>query len=149
DHISGGRVGWNIVTSQAAEAPNFGVREHLTHDLRYERAAEFVEVCMGLWDSWEDDAFIRDKATGRFTDLSKRHVLDHEGAHLSVRGPLNVPRSPQGYPLFVQAGASSAGMDFAARFAEMVFITPQTLEEAQAQYREIKGRVAAHGRDPA
>ena len=148
DFISGGRVGWNIVTSGPPEAPNFGRDEHYGDDVRYIRAAEFVEVCLGLWDSWEDDAFPRDKATGIFSDLSKMHVLAHEGEYFRVRGPLNIPRSPQGRPLLVQAGASPAGMDFAARFAEMVFVTPQTIDEARATYAKLKEGAARHGRDP-
>jgi FMN-dependent oxidoreductase (nitrilotriacetate monooxygenase family) len=149
DHISAGRAGWNIVTSgMAQEAFNFGRDEHYEHELRYERAAEFVEVCKSLWDSWEDDAFPRNAASGTFSDPEKLHVWAHEGAHFRVRGPLNIPRPPQGYPVLVQAGSSSTGIDFASRVAEMIFVTPLTLAEAQAGYREIKRRVAEHGRDP-
>jgi FMN-dependent oxidoreductase (nitrilotriacetate monooxygenase family) len=149
DHISGGRVGWNIVTSgMPQEAPNFGRLEHPPRELRYERAAEFVEVCMGLWDSWEDDAFPRNRETGQFLDLEAMHTLNHEGRFLSVRGPLNVPRSPQGYPLLVQAGASAEGTAFAARYAEMVFVTPQSLESGRSRYRELKEIAARQGRDP-
>ncbi|MDT3446857.1 NtaA/DmoA family FMN-dependent monooxygenase [Pseudofrankia sp. BMG5.37] len=148
DHMSGGRVGWNIVTSGPVEAPNFGLAEHFEHELRYERAAEFVEVCKGLWDSWEDDAFPRDKASGQFLLPAKVHTLDHDGPHLRVRGPLNVPRSPQGYPVFVQAGSSSTGTAFAARYAEMVFVTPQSVESARQRYQLIKSQVADAGRDP-
>jgi FMN-dependent oxidoreductase (nitrilotriacetate monooxygenase family) len=150
DHLSGGRAGWNIVTSgMAQEAFNFGRDEHYEHELRYERAAEFVDVCKGLWDSWEDDAFPRDVESAVFSDPKKLHVLAHEGAHFRVRGPLNVPRPPQGHPVLVQAGSSPTGIDFASRVAEMIFVTPQTLDEAQARYQEIKRRAAAHGRDPA
>jgi FMN-dependent oxidoreductase (nitrilotriacetate monooxygenase family) len=149
DHLSGGRVGWNIVTSgMDQEAWNFNREEHYAHELRYERAAEFVEVCQGLWDSWEDDAFPRDKASGLFSDPEKMHVLGHQGEHFSVRGPLNVPRSPQAYPVFAQAGASPTGTAFAARFAELVFATPQTIEEGRARYRTIKDLAATLGRDP-
>ena len=148
DHLSGGRAGWNIVTSAAIsrEDLNFGGAPNDPAE-RYERASEFVEICRGLWDSWDDDAFPRDRPSGIFSDMGKLHVLDHQGKHFSVRGPLNVPRSPQGYPVHVQAGASDAGRDFAARYAEMVFVTPQTLERAQAQYADTKARAAAHGRN--
>jgi FMN-dependent oxidoreductase (nitrilotriacetate monooxygenase family) len=112
------------------------------------RAAEFVEVCLGLWDSWEDDAFQRDVESGRYFDPAKMHRLEHSGEYFKVRGPLNIPRSPQGRPLLVQAGASAAGVDFAARFADMVFVTPQNLEDAQEKYRTIKEAAAAYGRDP-
>ncbi len=150
DHLSHGRAGWNIVTSGSTnrEEQNFGGAP-IEHDARYERAAEFVEVCRGLWDSWDDDAFPRDKASGIFSDMSKLHPLDHVGKYFSVRGPLNVPRCPQGYPVHVQAGQSEDGRDFAARYAEMAFVTPQSLAIAQAQYADTKERVAAHGRDPA
>jgi N-acetyl-S-(2-succino)cysteine monooxygenase len=149
DHISGGRVGWNIVTSgHSEEAPNFGRASHFEHDARYLRGGEFVEVCQGLWDSWEDDAFPRDRESGRFTDLDKLHTLGHEGEHFDVKGPLNVPRSPQGYPVMVQAGSSEAGKAFASRYAEVIFATPQTLESGQAIYGEMKERVAANERNP-
>jgi FMN-dependent oxidoreductase (nitrilotriacetate monooxygenase family) len=149
DFISGGRIGWNIVTSgMAQEAYNFGRDEHYADNVRYVRAAEFVEVCLGLWDSWEDDAFPRDKATGVFSDLSKMHVLDHAGEHFRVLGPLNVPRSPQARPLLVQAGASDTGVDFAARYADMVFVTPQSLEQARKTYTTLKEAAAGHGRNP-
>jgi len=149
DHMSGGRIGWNIVTSGIAEeAKNFGLDEHYEHELRYERATEFVELCMGLWDSWEDDAFVRDRESGTFLDPDKMHVLGHEGEHFKVKGPLNVPRMPQGYPLFVQAGASPTGQSFAARFAEMVFTGPLDVEMAREQYGRIKELAASHGRDP-
>ena len=103
DHLSGGRAGWNIVTSGTAmlEAANFGTAEHPEHELRYERASEFVEICRGLWDSWDDDAFVRDRESGIFSDMNKLHILNHHGKFFDVRGPLNVPRCPQGYPLHV------------------------------------------------
>ena len=150
DHLSGGRAGWNIVTSSSTnrEELNFGTAP-IAHEDRYRRAAEFVDVCRGLWDSWDDDAFPRDRQSGIFSDMTKLHVLDHEGEFFKVRGPLNVPRCPQGYPVHVQAGASDDGRDFAARYAEMVFVTPQALGLAQDQYADMKSRVAAHGRDPA
>ena len=150
DHLSGGRAGWNIVTSGTTmrEAENFGNAEHPEHDLRYERAAEFVEICKGLWDSWEDDAFVRDRESGIFSDMSKLHVLDHHGRFFDVRGPLNVPRPLQGYPVLVQAGSSTAGKSFAARYAEMMFVSPQALGRAQALYDEVKGDADRAGRDP-
>ena len=149
DHISGGRVGWNIVVSGARdEAPNFGFDEHFDHEVRYQRAEEFVEACKSLWDSWEDDAFPRDKESGIFLRPEKLHTLNHVGEFLKVKGPLNVPRSPQGYPVFVQAGSSPTGMKFAARHAEMAFVTPQTLAQAQQGYRTVKDLASAAGRDP-
>lgn len=149
DHISGGRSGWNLVTSSGqGEAQNFNLDEHVEHARRYARAAEFHDVVLGLWDSWEDDAFLRDKASGQYFDPDKLHPLNHRGEHFSVRGPLNVSRSPQGRPVVVQAGASPAGRDLAARTAEVIFVAHQTFDEAQAFYRDIKGRAAAYGRDP-
>ena len=150
DHLSHGRAGWNIVTSSSTnqEEPNFGGAP-LEHGERYERAAEFVEVCQGLWDSWDDDAFPRDRESGIYSDMSKLHALNHKGKYFSVRGPLNVPRCPQGRPVHVQAGASDSGRDFAARYAEMIFTTPQSLAIAQDQYADLKGRIAKAGRDPA
>jgi N-acetyl-S-(2-succino)cysteine monooxygenase len=149
DHLSNGRVGWNIVTSgMQQEAWNFGRAEHYEHELRYERAAEFVEVCKGLWDSWEDDAFPRDINSGLFFDPTKLHTLGHKGEHFDVRGPLNVPRPVQGYPVFVQAGASSTGTAFAARYAEMVFGTARTIDEGRLRMRAVKDQAATLGRDP-
>lgn len=149
DHLSAGRMGWNVVTSgMPEEAKNFNRDKHFDHEVRYERAAEFVEVCEGLWNSWDDDAFPRDKESGIFSIPEKMHVLDHEGEHFRVKGPLNVPRSPQGRPVLVQAGASPTGMAFAARIADMVFTTPQTIDEGVAMYRQIKEAVAQAGRDP-
>jgi FMN-dependent oxidoreductase (nitrilotriacetate monooxygenase family) len=149
DHISGGRSGWNLVTSSGqGEAQNFNLDEHVEHARRYARAAEFHDVVLGLWDSWEDDAFLRDKPSGQYFDPAKLHPLHHRGEHFSVRGPLNVSRSPQGRPVVVQAGASPAGRDLAARTAEVIFVAHQTFDEAQAFYRDIKGRAVAYGRDP-
>jgi FMN-dependent oxidoreductase (nitrilotriacetate monooxygenase family) len=149
DHLSGGRAGWNIVTSSSTnrEHLNFG-GEPIEHETRYERAAEFVEVCRGLWDSWEDDAFVRDRVSGIFSDMKKLHPLNHRGRYFTVAGPLNAPRPPQGWPVHVQAGASDTGRSFAARYGEMIFTTPQALPIAQAQYAEIKERAAGLGRDP-
>ncbi|WOD14937.1 LLM class flavin-dependent oxidoreductase [Paraburkholderia kirstenboschensis] len=149
DHISGGRAGWNLVTSSSAhEAKNFGFDEHLAHARRYERAVEFAEVADGLWDSWDDDAFLRDKDAGRYFDPEKRHVLDHRGEFFNVRGPLNVERSPQGKPVVVQAGSSDAGKALAARTAEVIFTAQQTLADAVEFYADVKGRMAQYGREP-
>src|SRR6266700_340027 len=149
DYLSGGRAGWNIVTSATeAEAKNFNRDKHMEHALRYERAREFVRVTTGLWDSWDDDAFIRDKASGIYVDPDKVHVLNHKDKHFSVRGPLNVARPVQGYPVLVQAGASEDGQDFAAQTAEVIFTAPPTLAEAQAFYAGIKARLVKYGRSP-
>jgi FMN-dependent oxidoreductase (nitrilotriacetate monooxygenase family) len=149
DHLSRGRAGWNIVTTSNTAAPeNFGGNA-LDHAQRYVRAAEFVEVVTALWDSMEDDAEVFDQASGRRYDLSKVHTIDHVGPAFRVRGPLNAARSPQGWPILVQAGSSADGMDFAARFAEAIFTAQLTLEDAQSFYADIKSRVAAVGRDPA
>jgi FMN-dependent oxidoreductase (nitrilotriacetate monooxygenase family) len=149
DHLSGGRAGWNLVTSSGnGEAHNFNRSEHLDHSLRYERAGEFYDVVTGLWDSWDDDAFLRDKASGIYHDPAKLHVLDYQGKHFQVRGPLNVARPPQGWPVVVQAGASEAGKELAARTAEVIFVAHQTFGEARDFYRDIKGRLARYGRQP-
>jgi FMN-dependent oxidoreductase (nitrilotriacetate monooxygenase family) len=149
DQISGGRCGWNLVTSmQAAEAKNFGCDVHMQHDERYERAREFAHVVRGLWDSWDDDAFIRDKARGVFFDPAALHVLDHRGEHFRVRGPLNVARSPQGRPVMVQAGSSDAGKELAAETADVVFTAQQSLAEAKAFYADLKRRLPRYGRGP-
>lgn len=149
DHISCGRSGWNVVTSTSEnEAHNFGRDSHFEHDERYERAAEFIEVCKGLWDSWDDDAFEFDKENGRYFDPAKLHGLAHSGRFFKVAGPLTVGRAPQGYPVIVQAGASSAGQRLAAATAEVVFTSHPSLDSAQKFYRELKEQVAAAGRDP-
>ncbi|OXI93095.1 MULTISPECIES: LLM class flavin-dependent oxidoreductase [Burkholderia] len=149
DHISGGRAGWNLVTSSSEhEARNFNRDAHFDHAERYARAEEFADVVRGLWDSWDDDAFVRDRAAGRFFDPSKRHVLDHRGRFFQVRGPLNVARPPQGHPVVVQAGSSPAGTRLAARTAEVIFTAQQTLDDAVAFYADVKGQLAAFGRDP-
>ncbi|OPY96040.1 nitrilotriacetate monooxygenase [Bradyrhizobium sacchari] len=148
DHLSRGRAGWNIVTSGfKLEAANFGERELPDHCARYARAREFVEVVKGLWDSWEDDAFIRDKRSGIFADIKKLHLLNHRGNNLSVRGPLNIARPPQGYPVLVQAGASDTGIEFAAEFGEVVFTAAPYLEYGQKYYSTLKERARAHGRE--
>jgi FMN-dependent oxidoreductase (nitrilotriacetate monooxygenase family) len=149
DLISAGRAGWNLVTSSGeGEAQNFNLDTHVEHALRYQRAEEFYDVVTGLWDTWEDDAFIRDKQSGEFFDAGKHHALNHKGRHFSVRGPLNVGRSPQGWPVVVQAGASEAGRDLAARTAEVIFVAHQTFEQAREFYGDIKQRARQHGRDP-
>ncbi|MGO4256475.1 LLM class flavin-dependent oxidoreductase [Marmoricola sp. RAF53] len=149
DHVSGGRVGWNIVTSATEEeAANFGLDERPLHADRYERADEFLDVVQKLWDSWDDDAFLGDKESGRWADPSLIRPVDHTGKHFRVAGGLNISRSPQGYPLLVQAGASDAGRDFAARYAEAIFTASQTLEHAQEFYGDLKKRVTAAGRNP-
>ncbi len=147
DQISGGRAGWNLVTSNnEAEAFNHGREQHVAHADRYDRAAEFAEVVCGLWDSWDEDAFIRDKQSGVYFDPSKMHVLNHKGKHFSVRGPLNVARSPQGRPVLVQAGASDTGRDLAARMAELVFTAQTTFEQASEFYGDVRGRLPRFGR---
>ncbi|MEU6061020.1 LLM class flavin-dependent oxidoreductase [Streptomyces sp. NPDC047097] len=147
DHISGGRAGWNIVTSGTVqEARNFGREEHLEHGLRYERAREFVEVATRLWDSWEDGAVLLDRERGIYADAEKVRPIGHRGEHFGVQGPLNVPRSPQGHPLLVQAGSSEDGKEFAARYAEAVFTAQQTLADALAFAGDLRGRLARHGR---
>jgi len=149
DHISGGRAGWNIVTSAGEdEAANFGLDAIPDHLGRYQRAEEFVEAAVALWDSWEDDAVVLDPDTGIFADPDKVHAIDHDGEHFRIRGPLNSPRSPQGRPLLVQAGSSESGKEFAARHAEAVFTAQRTLAQGQEFYRDLKARVTAHGRNP-
>ncbi|MFI8187487.1 LLM class flavin-dependent oxidoreductase [Streptomyces sp. NPDC085946] len=149
DIISDGRAGWNIVTTAGAEAArNFGIEHEPAHADRYARAAEFLDVALKLWDSWEDDVIVADKAAGVWGDDAKVHPPRHRGTYFGVEGPLNVPRSPQGHPLLVQAGSSEDGKRFAARYAEAVFTAQQTLADAQAFYADLKARTAAEGRDP-
>lgn len=149
DHISGGRAAWNVVTSATdMEAQNFGLVGAPPKTGRYDRAAEFVEVVKGLWESWEDDAFIRDKAAGLNYDPAKVHVLNHEGAHFRVKGPLNVARTPQGRPIIIQAGASDQGRELAAATADVIYAASQTIEDARAYYDDVKGRMAKYGREP-
>ncbi len=149
DHISGGRAGWNIVTTaERNSAQNFGLDERPAHRDRYLRAAEFVDVSIRLWDSWEDGAEIGDKEAGVYADADRIHPVDYEGDYFRVRGPLNVPRSPQGRPLLVQAGSSEDGREFAARYAEAIFTAQQTLGEARQFYADIKERARRLGRDP-
>ncbi|MGV9673773.1 LLM class flavin-dependent oxidoreductase [Nocardia sp. NPDC003482] len=149
DWVSGGRVGWNIVTTAGADAArNFGLDDVPDHRLRYEKAAEFVDVATKLWDSWADDAVLADKEAGLHTDPDKVRAIDHEGRFFKVAGPLNVPRPPQGYPVLVQAGSSEDGKEFAARYAEAVFTAQQTLDDGLAFYTDLKRRAVALGRDP-
>jgi FMN-dependent oxidoreductase (nitrilotriacetate monooxygenase family) len=146
DHISGGRAGWNIVTSASeAEAYNFGITRP-DHADRYARADEFLQVVEKLWDSWQDDAILRDAQSGEYSDTTKVHQIDHDGEHFKVRGPLNISRPPQGRPLLVQAGSSETGKEFAARWAEAVFTAQQTLAEGKAFYSDLKSRLAKYGR---
>ena len=148
DHISGGRAGWNVVTTSNPDAAlNFGLEEHMEHDERYARAREFVDVVTGLWDSWADDAFERDVESGIYFDPEKLHVLNHKGRYLQVRGPLNIARPVQGWPVIVQAGASEAGRQLAAETAEVVFAAGGRLPDAQAFYADVKGRMEALGRN--
>ncbi|MGW2635442.1 LLM class flavin-dependent oxidoreductase [Streptomyces sp. NPDC001348] len=149
DIISGGRAGWNIVTTAGAEAArNFGLDAEPAHAERYARAAEFLDVALKLWDSWEDDAIVADKAAGVWGDDAKVHPPRHKGTYFRVEGALNVPRSPQGYPVLVQAGSSADGKAFAARYADAVFTAQQTIEDARGFYADLKSRTAAAGRNP-
>jgi FMN-dependent oxidoreductase (nitrilotriacetate monooxygenase family) len=149
DHISEGRAGWNIVTTSNPDAAlNFGLEEHVEHGERYERAREFYDVVTGLWDSFADDAFLRDVESGVYVDPAKMHVLDHKGEALSVRGPLNIARPPQGWPVIVQAGQSEPGRQLAAETAEVVFCSPRDLAGGKALYADIKLRMRAIGRNP-
>ncbi|HEX3566278.1 MAG TPA: LLM class flavin-dependent oxidoreductase [Acidimicrobiales bacterium] len=149
DQVSGGRAGWNVVTTATIDAArNFGLDDLPAHRERYERAAEFIDVTLKLWDSWEDDVVIADKELGVWGDKGKIHPAEHRGRHFSVQGALNAPRSPQAYPLLVQAGSSEDGRGLAARYAEAVFTAQQTLAEAQQFYADLKERTRRLGRDP-
>ncbi|ADG88273.1 LLM class flavin-dependent oxidoreductase [Thermobispora bispora] len=149
DHLSRGRAGWNIVTTGAANAAqNFGLDEHPVHAERYARAHEFVDVVTKLWDSWEDEALVVDPESGVFADTDRIHPIDHAGKLFRVRGPLNIPRSPQGRPVYVQAGSSEDGKALAARYAEAIFTAHQTIDSARSFYADIKRRAKAEGRDP-
>jgi FMN-dependent oxidoreductase (nitrilotriacetate monooxygenase family) len=149
DHMIGGRAAWNIVTSlNDSEAANFGGEAHPEHDARYDRADEFVEVVLGHWDAWEDDAIVFDRAAGLFADPAKVHRLDHRGRWFRSRGPFTVPRSPQGRPVLIQAGQSGRGRRFAARWGELLFVIFPNLAFARQAYAEIKAEVVAAGRDP-
>ncbi|MEU4601007.1 LLM class flavin-dependent oxidoreductase [Nocardia sp. NPDC023988] len=148
DHISGGRAGWNIVTTGTdVAAANFGLDRHPDHRERYARAREFVDAVVALWDSWEDDAIVLDRAAGIYADADKIHPIDFVGEYLRVRGPFNSARTPQGRPVLVQAGASNEGRAFAGRYAEAIFTAHQRLSDAQAFYADIKAKAAEYGRD--
>ena len=150
DHLSNGRAGWNVVTSPLeGSALNYGKPEHPAHDLRYRMAHEFVEITKGLWDSWEDDAFVRDRETGEFIDPDKMHRLNHQGEFYSVQGPLNISRSRQGRPVLIQAGSSNAGRTFAATVADAIFTGQATQADAEEFSRDVRRRAAESGRDPA
>jgi FMN-dependent oxidoreductase (nitrilotriacetate monooxygenase family) len=150
DHLSGGRAAWNVVTSvNDGEAQNFGVEAHLGHDERYDRADEFLEATVGLWDTWEDDALVLDRVAGEFADPTKVHELGHRGDWFTVRGPLTVPRCPQGRPVLLQAGSSGRGRDFAARWAELIFTGDPGIDVARSHYKDQKERIGELGRDPA
>jgi alkanesulfonate monooxygenase len=147
DHLSGGRAGWNIVTTSNPDAAlNFGMTDHMEHGERYRRAREFYDVVTGLWDSWADDAFVRDVAQGLYFDPDKMHVLDHNGKYLSVRGPLNIARPVQGWPVIVQAGASDSGRQLAAETAEAVFTAQASIAAGREFYADVKGRMEKAGR---
>ncbi|MEX5585900.1 LLM class flavin-dependent oxidoreductase [Pseudomonas urmiensis] len=149
DLISKGRAGWNVVTSgDAGTAGNYGRDEHYDYDTRYARAQEHVEVVQGLWHSYEDDAFPRDRRTGQFLDPSKLHALNHKGTHFSVVGPLNIQRSPQGQPVIFQAGDSEQGRALGAATADVIFTHAASIEQGQAFYRDVKARAQRLGRDP-
>jgi FMN-dependent oxidoreductase (nitrilotriacetate monooxygenase family) len=149
DHVSGGRAGWNMVTTaDLPSARNFGLDATPDHSKRYARASEFTDIVKALWDSWEDDAFVGNKATGSFIDPAKVHAIAHRGEHFAVQGPLNLPRPPQGHPVLVQAGASADGRELASRHAEAVFSASQSFEESLAYARALKTRAAELGRGP-
>ena len=149
DHVSKGRAAWNAVTSTGdREAQNFGRERAYPHGARYDRAHEVIEIVQGLWDSWDDDAFIRDKESGLFFDPEKLHELNHDTERYHVRGPLNVPRPPQGYPVVVQAGASDAGRELAAHYAEAIFSPHLDWQSAKLYYDDTKGRMAKYDRNP-
>src|SRR3954471_2054740 len=149
DHISGGRAGWNLVTTSNPDAAlNFGLTEHMDHGERYRRAREFFDVVTGLWDSFAEDAFVRDVEEGIYFDPDRMHVLDHKGEFLSVRGPLNIARPVQGWPVIVQAGASNAGRQLASETAECVFTALRSADEGRAFRKDIRARAEAAGRNP-
>ncbi len=149
DHLSGGRAAWNVVTSvNDSEAQNYGLKEAIPHDVRYDRADEFLEATTGLWDTWDDDALVLDRATPLFADPDKVHELNHEGEWFNVRGPLTVPRCPQGRPVLLQAGSSGRGREFAARWAELIFTGDPGIDIARSHYKDQKEKIGERGRDP-
>jgi FMN-dependent oxidoreductase (nitrilotriacetate monooxygenase family) len=149
DHLSGGRAAWNVVTSSNVKAAlNFNLDKHIEHEQRYARAEEFVDVVRGLWDCWDADAVVADKATGQFVDAGKVRQLNHSGRFFKVKGPLNQARCPQGHPVIIQAGGSPTGLELAARTADVVFSVVQELEPAKKAYADLKGRMAKYGRSP-
>ncbi|BDD99966.1 LLM class flavin-dependent oxidoreductase [Mycolicibacterium fortuitum] len=150
DHLSRGRAAWNVVTSvNDSEAQNFGIESHLGHDERYDRADEFLDVVAGLWDTWEDGAIRHDRLSGQYADPSKVHELGHVGRYFSARGPLTVPRTPQGRPVILQAGSSGRGREFASRWADLIFTGDPGIDVARSHYTDQKARIADAGRDPA
>ena len=149
DHLSGGRAGWNFVTGANAEdAHNFSREAHTPHGERYDRAEEFADVVLGLWDSFDDDAFPRDKQSGIYLDTAKLHILDHRGKYFQVKGPLGMARPPQGHPVLIQAGKSEPAKEISARVADAVFTSQSAIEDAKAFYADVKGRMAKFGRAP-
>lgn len=147
DHLSDGRAGWNVVTTWSEnEAQNFNRSSNPAHSDRYARAEEFIDVVMGLWDSWEDGAFLRDKESGRYFDASKLHRLNYKSENFGVRGPLNIERPVQGYPVIAQAGSSDPGQELAARTADIVYTQALRIEDARSFYESVKGRMAKYGR---
>jgi FMN-dependent oxidoreductase (nitrilotriacetate monooxygenase family) len=150
DHLSGGRAGWNIITTANDDAAlNFSRKSHMEKTMRYQRAKEFVDICKGLWDGWEDGAIAADRATGTFVDTARVHELDHKGQFFAVKGALDLPRSPQGWPVMVQAGGSPAGLEFAATVGEVIFAAQSNRQEAIKFRAAVKERMPGHGRDPA
>ena len=149
DHLSGGRAAWNVVTSvNDSEAQNYGMDEILAHDARYDRADEFLEATTGLWDTWDDDALVLDRVNGIFADPDAVHELNYKGEWFEVRGPLTVPRGPQGRPVLLQAGSSGRGRDFASRWAEVIFTGDPDIDIARSHYKDQKERIGTGGRDP-
>ena len=149
DHVSGGRAAWNVVTSvNDSEAQNYGFKQAIPHDARYDRADEFLEATTGLWDTWEDDALVLDRETPLFADPSKVHELNYDGEWFDVRGPLTVPRGPQGRPVLMQAGSSGRGREFAARWAELIFTGDPDIEIARSHYKDQKEKIGEGGRNP-
>lgn len=147
DHLSGGRAAWNVVTSMNdAEAHNFGFQEHLDHDQRYDRADEFLEVCFKLWDSWDADALQLDQQRGYYADPTKVHPIHHVGSWFQSKGPLNIPKSPQGRPVIIQAGSSGRGQEFAARWAEIIFTVQPDFASMKVYYQAVKSQLVNHQR---